>query len=157
MVFSSAVEFPASRGSTEVLINSPAAPGVPPRAGVSGRARGAAGLEADGTQHAQQHQQRDQQHCGMAVARRWHYKTGALPSGSQGPIKVSGAPALQSSSRAHRHRPGGGIACESLLRVRLSASAQAGAHIKEACGDNRLNSNQLIQRKRGEAKGIAPV
>lgn len=184
MIFGRAVEFPAPRRSPEVLVHSPAAPGVPPLPGVARRAgagagagpgaRRAAAPGTHGIQQAQQHQQRYHQHCVMTGVRRLGLKRngGVLPD-SQGPIKVSGggrggpdrwsAPALRAHTRAAADSS---AVLASLLQVQVppvdpseSPRRRLSADIKEAGGDNGLNSDQLIQRGKGEggAKGISPV
>ena len=91
MVFSRAVELPASWCSSKVFIHSSAAPSVPSLPGVTSLAIGTAGPGTNGIQHIQQHQQRNHQHCGMARERGSWQENGELLPDSLGPIKVLGA------------------------------------------------------------------
>lgn len=104
VVFGGAVELPAPRRSSEVLIHSSAAPGIPPLPGVAGLARGAARPGPDGVQQAHQHQQRNHQHCGMAGEFRLRGKNGELLPTPPSPIQSvnAGEPSSPARIRAPR-------------------------------------------------------
>lgn len=95
MIFSSAVEFPASWRTSEMFVYSSAAPSVPPLPGVASLARGAVSPGTNGIQQAQQHQQWYHQHCGMAEDQRLLRKNEEILSGSWLPLKFRGPKARE--------------------------------------------------------------
>lgn len=167
MIFGSAVELPAPRRSAEVFIHSSATPGVSALPGVArSRLGGTAGLGTNVIQQIQQHQQRYHKHRGMARVwgsceenvrvpvwlSRSHGSAGDLENGA---LKHGGHPSPQRPSCS---RKVGSV--PRLMQFPWNACCgfdwepvcTLSADIKEPCGDNRLNSNQLIQRKGGGKK-----
>lgn len=124
MIFSSAVELPASRRSSKVFIHSSAAPGVSPLPGVARLPGGAADPRTNGIQQTKQHQQRYYQHCGMAGVRGFGEKTENSCQTLGVPLKSlglsTGAPALCTAEfqlrRSQHSRLRCGI-CSSSLRL----------------------------------------
>lgn len=105
MVLGGAVELPAPRRSSEVLVHAAAAPGVPPLPGVAGLAlaRRAAGPGARGIQQAEQQQQRNRQHRGMVGEGRVRRKKPSPIQNSPGApmtLESSGPPPAHASETA---------------------------------------------------------